>query len=186
MNRGFSQQQGGPTHMSNRVKQTADKASAYATEKLGSAKAQLGDAAETARTTARSARQKANEGIESAKLSLAGAGDTAIATIEENPARARIGGIALGARIGSLLPRTSAETRTLGPIGTRLNAAAKDAAAAAKVAGGEKLAELGLTKEAARQNAGKLIGNALLAAVTASDAAVSSARKKTAQRTPPR
>jgi F0F1-type ATP synthase assembly protein I len=166
--------------MSNRIKQTAEKAGAYASEKLGSAKAQLGEAAETARTSARSARQKASDGFETAKASLAEAGESAVATIEDNPASALIGGIALGALLGSLLPRTSAETKTLGPIGARINAAAKDAASAARVAGGEKLAELGITKEAARQNAGKLIGNALLAAVTASDAAVGAARKKKA------
>jgi len=135
--------------MSNRVKQAADRASRYASET-----------------------------IDGARTSLAGAGEAAAEAIDDNPTGAIVGAVALGALIGALLPRTSAETRTLGPIGTKLNAAAKEAASAAKLAGADKLAEFGLTKEAARQNAGKLIGNALLAAVTAGDAAVATARRK--------
>ena len=139
--------------MSNRVKQAAS-------ETLGSA------------------RRKAGETLDNAKASLSEAGETAAEAIGNNPAGAMVGAVALGALIGALLPRTGVETRTLRPIGTRVNAAAREAASAAKAAGVDKLAELGLTKEAARQNAGKLIGNALLAAVTAGDAAVAAARQK--------
>ncbi|WP_157217621.1 hypothetical protein [Flavisphingomonas formosensis] len=146
--------------MSNPVKQAADRASSYAGEKLGSA------------------RDKVGATVENAKASLSDAGESAMEAIGDNPGGAVVGALALGALIGALLPRTSAETRMLGPIGGRLNAAAKDAASAAREAGVGKLAELGLTKEAARQNAGKLIGNALLAAVTAGDAAVIAARHK--------
>lgn len=68
-------------------------------------------------------------------------------TIDTYPLAAVIGGFAIGALVAGLLPRTDRENEALGPIGGRINDAAREAAFAARDAGQEKLDELGWNRE---------------------------------------
>jgi hypothetical protein len=68
-------------------------------------------------------------------------------TIDTYPLAAVIGGFALGALVAGLLPRTERENQTLGPIGGKINDAAREAAFAARDAGRDKLDELGWNRE---------------------------------------
>lgn len=68
-------------------------------------------------------------------------------TIDTYPLAAVIGGFAIGALIAGFLPRTERENQTLGPIGGKINDAARDAAFAARDAGRDKLDELGWNRE---------------------------------------
>ncbi len=87
-----------------------------------------------------------------------------------------IGGVALGVLLGALLPRSQREIDTLGPVGDKLSALAKNALAAAKEAGQDTLSELGINKDAALQQVDKLLDNAGKAASSAGSAAVSAVR----------
>lgn len=68
--------------------------------------------------------------------------------ISEAPLIALAGGLAAGAILAALLPRTAAEDKLLGPVGERVTGRAKDAVAAAREAGRDKLSELNLTRDA--------------------------------------
>jgi ElaB/YqjD/DUF883 family membrane-anchored ribosome-binding protein len=100
------------------------------------------------------------------------------AAVDENPAIAFIGGLALGAIIGALLPRSEREKAALGQVGERIRTAATDAALAAKEAGREKLNELGLSKDGAGEKVRGLIDTALAAASSAGGAAVDAVKQK--------
>ena len=82
-----------------------------------------------------SARQRAIDTYGSARDSVAGAGRRATEGIEDAPLIALAGGLAAGALIAALLPRTDAETRALRPVGQRIRGTARNAAQAAKEAG---------------------------------------------------
>jgi hypothetical protein len=64
----------------------------------------------------------------------------------------------------------------LGPIGSRLNDAARLAASAAREAGQETLDELGLNRDAAREQASRLMDAAMKAASSAGGAAAKAVR----------
>lgn len=105
------------------------------------------------------------------------AGKSAADSLDSNPMAALFGGLALGAVIGALLPRTEREARMLGSVGEKVRAAAEDAVDAAKGAGRDKLAELGLSRDHARDTMKSLIDGAIAAAGSAGAAALESARK---------
>jgi ElaB/YqjD/DUF883 family membrane-anchored ribosome-binding protein len=119
---------------------------------------------------------------DSASKALVSASDTAKETarktaegIEANPLSVLVGGIALGVLAGALIPRTESEARLLQPVGRRLTDAARGATAAAKEAGLAELDGLGLTPNAARDTAGKLIEGVIKAITTAGSAAAKGA-----------
>jgi hypothetical protein len=87
-----------------------------------------------------SARQRAIEAYESAR-------DRATDTLGEAPLLALAGGLAAGARIAALLPRTEAETRAVRPTARRVKDSAKAAFDAAKGTGTQRLDELGISRE---------------------------------------
>ena len=129
------------------IKQRATRASGIAGEKLRSG----GEAA-------REASRKAAEGIETF------------------PVVALVGGLAIGAVLGALLPRTRQEEDLLGSIGGALNERARNAAAAARDAGQAKLDELGISTDAAGKQVGKLIESIAQVAESAGSAAVDAVR----------
>jgi hypothetical protein len=96
---------------------------------------------------------------------------TANEKLQENPMAAMVGGLALGVLIGTLLPRGEREAALLGDLGTRIGDAARDAFDAARATGQEKLDELGLTKDGARDKVKTLLDGALEAASAAGTAA---------------
>lgn len=91
----------------------------------------------------------------------------------ENPMGTVIAGFALGALLGALLPRTQAENRALGPTKDKLSRQAREQAQAALDAGKAKLAEAGITPEAAKSKLGELVDEAKHVAKDVAGAAAS-------------
>lgn len=92
------------------------------------------------------ARERAGAAYESARGAAAQAGERAAAQVEENPLGVLVGGLALGAVIGALLPRSEREVAALAPLGAKLRDAATTAGNAAKTEAKSKLAEYGLSE----------------------------------------
>jgi hypothetical protein len=123
-------------------------------------------------------RQRAIEAYDGAREGVAGAGRKANDAIDEAPLIALAGGLALGAILAALLPRTESETRMLRPVGDKLTDTARAAAEAAKDAGKSRLAELGLTKEKGTETLRSIFESAGDAAKTSAQAALSAARER--------
>ena len=121
-------------------------------------------------------RSRAIEAYDGARESVAGAGRRATEGIDEAPLIAIAAGLAAGAVLAAILPRTKAETRLLRPTADRLTDTAKAAATAAKEAGTSRLAELGLTREKGAETLRSIFEGATDAAKTSAKAALSAAR----------
>lgn len=98
--------------------------------------------------------------------------------IDKNPLAIVLGGIAIGAIIGALLPRTERETKVLGNAGKNLNKKVRKIADAAKVAGMGQVDTLGLNGEAMRAQFRELVSKAALAVKAAGQAATEAAKEK--------
>jgi hypothetical protein len=98
--------------------------------------------------------------------------------VDGSPLLALGGGLALGALIAAVLPRTQAEDRMLGSVGGRITGGARDAFDAAKEAGREKLAELNITQEAGKGAVQSLVDGIAEAAKSSGQAALGAVRNK--------
>jgi ElaB/YqjD/DUF883 family membrane-anchored ribosome-binding protein len=98
--------------------------------------------------------------------------------IEANPLSILVGGVALGVLAGALIPRTEQESKLLGPVGKRLTDTASGAAQAARNAGKAELDSLGLNKNAAREQVGKILDGVMKALSSAGAAAAAKASNK--------
>lgn len=96
--------------------------------------------------------------------------------IEQNPLSVLVGGLVVGVLAGAAIPKGAQETKLLKPVGKRLTQGAGLAAKAAREAGLSELAAAGISRDAARDQARKLIGSVLDAAKSAGDAARRAAR----------
>jgi|GEM_PF-1621860 len=94
----------------------------------------------------------------------AGAGRRAGEEIEAYPMAAVAGGLALGALVAAVLPRTDREAQLLGSVGTRINDAAREATRSAVDAGRAQVEEI--TETAATR-----VGEAVIGAVAATTGA---------------
>jgi ElaB/YqjD/DUF883 family membrane-anchored ribosome-binding protein len=94
-----------------------------------------------------------------------------------NPLAALLGGIAIGAIAGALLPRLAKEKELLAPLGDKIGDAARAALDAGRSAGSEALSEAGMSSDQIRAQVSKLVEQALKAASTAGTAAVEAARE---------
>lgn len=148
-----------------------------AKEKSGNA---YDGARDYASIAAEAARDKANAAYATARETASTVRTRAADGIEESPIVALIGGIAIGVLLGALIPRSQREEEALGPIGDKLSTLAKNALAAAKEAGKDTLDELGVNKDAARQQVNSLIDSAGKAASSAGSAAADAIRSPTA------
>ena len=128
--------------------------------------------------TSSSPRQRAIDAYSNARDSVAGAGRRAAGTLTEVPLIALAGGLAAGALIASLLPRTEAETRAIRPTARRVKASAKEAARAARETGTQELGALGLTREKGEETIRSLLDNVVEAAKASGQAALDAARKR--------
>lgn len=126
--------------------------------------------AKTTQSTA-AARAKASEAYEKGK------GKTSDG-IDKNPLAIVLGGMAIGAIVGALLPRTERETKVLGKAGKKLNKKARKMADAAKAAGKDQVESLGLNGDALRLQFRELVSKAALAVKAASQAATDAAKEK--------
>ena len=112
--------------------------------RLAGVKQSAADAYETARERTRTA-------VASTRDTVRGAGQRTVEGIEANPVVAVVGGLALGAVLGALLPRSEREQALLGTVGKRVNDTARQAFVAAKDAGRTQLDEIGVSKDGLRR-----------------------------------
>jgi len=130
----------------------------------------------TMEQTYRSAKDAAGKAIETTRGAARDAVKRTAQSAEANPIAVLAGGIAVGMLAGALLPNSEQEARLLGPVGKRLTDTAKGAAAAAKDAGKAELDSLGLNREAAREQVGKVLDGVLKALSSAGAAAASKSK----------
>ena len=136
-----------------------------------SAKDSLATAKAKTTQSATAARVKASEVFEKGK------GKTSDG-IDKNPLAIVLGGMAIGAIVGALLPRTERETKVLGKAGKKLNKKARKMAEAAKAAGKDQVENLGLNGDALRLQFRELVSKAAVAVKAASQAATDAAKEK--------
>ena len=125
-----------------------------------------------------SARQKAIEAYETARENVSGAGRRAADSLGEAPLIALAGGLAAGALIAALLPRTNSETRLVRPTARRVRDTARAAYNAAKDTGSQRLDELGLNREKGESTIRSLFEGVADAAKASGQAALDAARDK--------
>ena len=125
----------------------------------------------TARQTRRSTRQRAIEAYEDA-------GRRATDTLSEAPLIALAGGIAAGALIAALLPRTSTEKRLVRPTVRRARQSAKAAVKAARATSKERPSELGFSRKQGEETLGNFLQVLKDTARASADAAVEAARAR--------
>jgi hypothetical protein len=123
-------------------------------------------------------RQRAIEAYESARGGVADARRKAADSLTEAPLLALAGGLAAGALIAALLPRTAIETQALRPTVRRVRKTAKAAADAARETGTERLEELGLTREKGEETIRSLFEGVTDAAKASGQAALDAARNE--------
>jgi hypothetical protein len=115
------------------------------------------------------ARRRAIEAYESAR-------DSAADTLGEAPLLALAGGLAAGALIAALLPRTDTEARAIRPTARRVKDTAKAALNAARDTGTQRLDELGLNREKGEETIRNLLEGVADAAKASANAALDAAR----------
>ena len=125
------------------------------------------------RTTDSSPRQRAIEAYE-------GARDRASDTLGQAPLLALAGGLAAGALIAALLPRTDAEAKLVRPTARRVKNGARAAFGAARDTGSERLDSMGLNREKGGETIRKLLDDLSDAARASVEAAAQAVRKSEA------
>jgi hypothetical protein len=98
--------------------------------------------------------------------------------IDANPLVAVAGGLALGAIVAALLPRSRREDELLGDVGRRLNDTAREAGRAARESGRAQLDELGLSRDGLKSKLDEFTGRAVGAVRSSAGAAAGAARGK--------
>ena len=129
-----------------------------AADTLDAARTRAADAYETAR-------ERTNAAYGSVRDTASSACRRTADGIDANPIAALVGGLALGAIAAAFLPKTKREDQLFGGVGQRITDTARDAARAAKEAGREKLDEIGINAESAKQRVSELVGSSANAAV---------------------
>ena len=124
------------------------------------------------------ARERAIEAYDSARERAADAGTKAREGVGQAPLLALGGGLALGALLAAILPKTRAEDKLLRPYGEKITDGAKAAAEAAREAGRQKLTELNITRDAGTSAVQSLFKGLGDAARVSGEAALGAVRKK--------
>jgi hypothetical protein len=118
-----------------------------------------------------SPRQRAADAYSNARESVSD-------TLTEAPLIALAGGIAAGALIAALLPRTETETRAVRPTVRRVRSSAREAVRAARETGSERLDALGLTREKGEETIRSLLESVTDAAKASGRAALDKTRSR--------
>ncbi len=126
-------------------------------EALGGARTRASEAYSTARERTSAAYESARERASSATRQTA-------QRVETNPIVAVAGGLAVGAILGAILPRTERELQTLGGVGHKVTDAAREAANTAVETGRQQVNEL-------TSNAMAKVGGAVVQAVVSGEGA---------------
>lgn len=124
-------------------------------------------------------RSQTNTPPSSIERARAAATDTTrrtVESLEQNPLGILVGGLAVGALAGALIPRTDKEKELLAPVGKRLSEGARAAAQTAREAGRSELESRGFTADAGREQFQNLLGGLGKALSSAGAAAAKSAR----------
>jgi len=118
-----------------------------------------------------SPRQRAIQAYEDAR-------ERATGTLSEAPLLALAGGLAAGALIAALLPRTETETRLIKPTARRVKDSARAAVEAARDTGSQRLDELGLNRTKGQETIRSLLDGLSDAARASASAAADAVRNK--------
>ena len=153
------------------IKSAADSAKAKTTQSSVVARKKASAAFEKGKDTAVSS-------VEQSKVIARQTKAKTTESIDKNPLAMIIGGIAIGAIVGALLPRTERETKILGKTGKKLNKKTRKIAEAAKLAGMSHVDTLGLNGEALRAQFKEFVSKAALALRAAGQAATEAAKEK--------
>ena len=124
------------------------------------------------------ARDKASAAYDATREKASDVAHVAAEAIETNPLGIVVGGLALGALVAAVIPRSQREKELLAPVGKKVSAATLAAVAAAKDAGRAELDNLGLNKGAAKDQARSLFQGVVKAATTAGAAAAQAGKEK--------
>ena len=89
------------------------------------------------------ARDRTSAAYAAARERAGSVGQKTAETIDTAPMIAVAGGLALGALLGALLPRSSREEELLRPVGERLNETARQAIDSARASAREQIGDLG-------------------------------------------
>lgn len=117
--------------------------------------------------------------LDVSKTKASEAARTTSQAIDANPLSILVGGLALGAIAGVLVPRSAREKALLKPLGAKLGSTAAMAVAAAREAGTSELRTLGLDQTSIRGQAKTLFEGLGKVASTAGTAAAKKATGKT-------
>ena len=98
-------------------------------------------------------------------------------SVEANPLTAVAGGLAIGAFLAALLPRTARENKYVGPVSRAVKSTAKGAAKVAGTVAKAEMIALGVNSGTARRQVRDLAGKISKAATSARTAAVKTLRK---------
>ena len=104
--------------------------------------------------------------------------DRATDTLGQAPLIALAGGIAAGALIAALLPRTQAEARLVRPTARRVKSTARAALDAARDTGTQRLDELGISREKGEETIRNLLDGLTDAAKASANAAADAVRNQ--------
>jgi hypothetical protein len=129
------------------------------------------DNSPTADEASNSPRQRAIEAYE-------GARGRAVDTLGEAPLIALAGGIAAGALIAALLPRTRTEARLIRPTAKRVKDSARAAYDAARSTSKERFEDLGFTRQKGEQTLNSFLDGLKDTAKASADAALDAVRNK--------
>ncbi|MEH6756599.1 MAG: hypothetical protein V7676_03705 [Parasphingorhabdus sp.] len=166
----------------NKLSDSIEKARTISRERIGNAKELVGEgtgiALEKMSDSKRRAAEllgdskiKAAESVEATKQMAKTAANRSEEVITQNPLAVLLGGLALGALVGALLPKSQTETKFVGGAGKKVNETAKKAYDAAKEAGQAQIETLGLNKGSVQDQIKDLLGKAAQAAKSAAEAA---------------
>ncbi|MFL6722389.1 MAG: hypothetical protein ACJ8FT_11400 [Sphingomonas sp.] len=105
-----------------------------------------------------------------------GTRDRAADTLGQAPLLALAGGLAAGALIAALLPRTNTEARLVRPTARRVKNSARAAVEAARDTGSERLEDLGINRQKGEETIRSLLDGLTDAARASANAAVDAVR----------
>lgn len=132
---------------------------------------------EAALKTVHDVRDKAEDALRSSKAGAKEAVERASRQIDDNPLGTVVGGLAVGALVGALIPRSAREKQLLRPVGQKLGETARQALAAAKDAGRQELDQAGLTPAAAKDRGREVLDGVAKALSSAGTAAAQSTKR---------
>lgn len=124
------------------------------------------------------ARSRTEDAVDASREAAREAARQTIGAIDDNPLGMLVGGLALGVLVGAVVPRSQRERELLAPVGKRVALAGAAALAAAKEAGKSELDNIGLSKDAAREQVKSLFQGAIKAATRAGSAAAQAGREQ--------